>query len=44
MVLIRTKVGRVKVQGMTNDCWVTYNTTKKTLEIIVAVYQPGFHL
>jgi len=37
MVLIRTKVGRVKVQGVTNDCGVKYNIVKKILKIIVAL-------
>jgi len=37
MVLIRTKVGRVKVQGVKNDCGIKYNIVKKILKIIVTL-------
>ena len=37
MVLIRTKVGRVKVQGVINDWGVRYDATKKILNITVAL-------
>jgi len=37
MVLIRTKVGRLKVLGKINDYRMKYNITKKILKIIVAL-------
>ena len=36
-MLIRTKVGRVNVQGVTNDCGIRYNAINKMLKITVAL-------